>query len=1047
MKLLRKFPQGLRHLTQLLVVSFIVYAAAGTVWRNYKRAHNNARLVGLMHGEHWADLYRYNEDMLELLSDDTEEDDTEEASRLFLGFPWSARIGGLDTVDPILAASQVVTVGAVSAPLLIGLLLPLALALLFGKFFCSHLCPMRLLFEIGELVRAGLLRLKIPLPEFRARARMGGWVLLGGLLATWATSAAVWLFILPYASLSAAIFLFVATGTVSLIGWVVAFWWGVDVLLAPGLFCHNFCPTGFVLEQAGRFSLFRLHKRGGDTPCPDKCDVCTRACPYGLSPRDRTHRPACDNCGRCASVCPQDRLVRRLPVIAAVSLAILIAPGVASAHHNKGLPHYGYYQNYPQVPTEEYVAIQDQWEIGATIFNFQGYDGRRSSDTPNDVKIYLYLFDLDAERSYTGPIDIEIRMDGEVVARFERSEPDEESVYSTRETLPRTGDYELVAIVDGEEIVLDFYADLNDGVSWWIVGGIALPVLLLFGLAVFGRKRRLHKQKRSRGAAAAGAVLTLLLPSLTRAQELAEGCDTGDGSRQVLTDSGPVQVMSGLPEWLFLAGLVGVLVLSFVATEWLAPRFAGPSTWRFNLIRRRGAQYLLRRRWIQAIPQLGMLAMLAFLIFAGLTGSRVANITPTLVWTIWWAGLIFAVLFLGSAWCFACPWDGAANLASRLRAFARVEPISLGLRFPKWAANLWPAILGFVALTWLELGWGVTTDPRATAYMGLGMVGLAVAGALLFDGKRFCAHACPVGRICGIYSNIAPIEIRARNPNVCSKCTTEDCLHGNERGYPCPTGISLKVVQEATDCTLCTECIKSCDKMNVALNLRPFGADLGPARKPRPDEAWLAVMLLSLTLFHGLSMTSSWESFEPGSWSVLKWMGLTLGTSHVVSFTLAMVVACAVPVLLYWTSCRWAARWAGGSVSASELFRRYSIALLPIALFYHVAHNLMHLLMEGGHVIPLLSDPLGSGADLFGTASTRVGELVSEGTLWGFQVALILIGHVAGIVVAHRIGHRLYRDRKRATRSLVPMFAVMVAVSVVGLGLMHLDMNMRLGRM
>lgn len=1037
-KLRKALPQLLRHALQLGVLALVVYSAFGTIWRNYKEAHNSSRLVGLIHGEGWGRAYAINEEALRLV-----DEDTAQVSLSFLGFPWAGRVGGIETADPILVASHVLETGAASLGMLLALLVPFGLAVVFGKVFCSHLCPMRALFELGELVRAGLTRLGVELPRWRSRSRVGGWVLLGGLLATWLTTTGVWLFILPYVSLSAGIFLLVTTGSASVLFAVVAFWWLVDVLVAPGFWCQSLCPTGFLLEQVGRFSLVALRKTGAE-PCPSGCDLCERACPYGLTPKARNHRPACDACGRCASVCPSDRLVRRLPVIGALALALVVAPSVAAAHHNKGLPHYGYYENYPQVPTDEYFAIDGRWEIGATIFNFQGYDGRRTSDTPNDVKIYLYLYDLQSGRSYSGPVDIEIRRDGEVVARFDRAEPDEESVFSTRETLPTSGAYELVALVDGEEVELEFYVDLDDGVSWWVVVAIALPVLIVFGLALFGRRRRLKRRRKRRATAAVVSTLLLLLaPALARAQ--AEGCATPDGSRQVLTDDGPIQVMSGLPTWMFLAGVVALLVLSFVGTEWLAPRLFSSRS-RFNLLRRKRAYTLARSRWLSALPQLAMLALLGLLVWVGLTGSRVANLTPTAVWTIWWAGLIFTVLFLGSAWCSVCPWDALANLATRLRVAARVEPLGLSLPYPAWLANLWPAIVLFIALTWLELGWGVTTDPRSTAYMGLGMAALAVVGALLFDGKKFCRYACPVGRICGIYSTLAPIEIRARNPNVCAKCETEDCLNGNERGYACPTGISLKVISDSADCTMCGECVRSCDKRNVALNLRPFAADLRPDARPRADQAWLVVILLSLTLFHGLSMTSAWESFEPGSQSLLRWMMASFGMPRVVAFTIAMAVACAIPIALYLAACAAAARWAGGHTT-KELFVRFAYPLLPVALFYHLAHNLMHLLMEGGHVVPLLSDPRGTGADLFGTASMRVDSLMSDDTLWVAQVALILIGHVLGIVVAHRVGHRLFTDRKRATRSLVPVFTMMVAVSVVGLGLMHLDMNMRLGRM
>ncbi len=1050
---MRHAPQLFRRVCQLVVLGLVVWAALGTTWRNYKRAHNSSRLVALIHGETWGRAYAANEALLGLMGDDTER-----VSRSYLGFPWAARVAGIDTADPILVLANVLSTGELLPRLPLALLVPLLVVLLFGKVFCSHLCPMRLAFELGEQVRHGLGKLRVHLPEVVFETRLGGWVLLGGSVATVLTSTAVWYFLLPYVALSAGVFIVVTTSTVTLVLVVALFWWVVDALVAPGLWCHNVCPTGFLLEQVGRFSLVRLRKQGTQA-CPKSCNLCERECPYRLRPKHQEHYPACDNCGRCASVCPSDRLrrtlprTRRLPVVTACVLGVVAfsgAPSVALAHHNKGLPHYGYYENYPQVPTDEYVKIQGRWEVGATIFNFQGYDLRRTSDTPNDVKIYLYLYDLERDENYTGPVDIEIRKDGEVVARFDRAQVDEESIYSTRETLPETGEYQLVCLFNGNEVGFDFFVDLNDGADWATIGIFAIPVFFVFGLALLGRKKRRRRRRRrkpSEAATSAIALFAILRASVAMAQvDDPTACAPGDGLRQVLTDSGPMLVMEGLPPWVFLLSVVAILALSFLVVEWLGPRLGEVSTWRYNLIRRKKVYRVVRSRWFQTVPQTFMVGVLILLLYVGLHGSRVANLAPVVVWTLWWAGLIFAVLLTGASWCFVCPWDGLANFFSRLRLAAKVEPLSLGLRFPRRLTNLYPAIGLFVVLTWFELGWGITSNPRATAYLGLGMAGIAITFALLFDGKKFCAHACPVGRICGFYGNFAPVEVRARNPKVCARCTTEDCLNGNAEGYPCPTGISLKVVQEATDCTMCMECVKSCEKYNVAFNLRPFGADLHSDRVPRTDEAWLSLVLLALTLFHGLSMTSTWESFEPGRWSYMKWITAAVGLPRVVGFSLGMAVATAFPIVLYWGACRVAARWAGDA-SPKTLFVRYAVAMLPVALFYHLAHNLMHLLMEGQHVVPLLSDPMGRGADYFGTAQLRLEPLLSESSLWVAQVGLILLGHVLGILVAHRIGHRLYADRARATRSLTPVFVAMVLVSIAGLGLMHLDMNMRLGRM
>ncbi|MCA9774614.1 MAG: 4Fe-4S binding protein, partial [Myxococcales bacterium] len=973
-----RLPQIFRRGCQVGVILFLVYAALGGPWRNYKVAHNLPRIVTMLEGPVWGTLYGWNDAALARFGDPYG------ASLGVLGMPWASRVFGVDTADPLLVASHVLRNGAAPGALLAGLALPLGLALLLGKVFCSHLCPMRLVFEIGQGFRAGLVRLGVPLPELRHRARFGGWVLVGGLGAAAFASSALWLFVLPYASFSVSLFVLLTTGALSGLALVVALWLAVDVLIAPGYFCRNLCPTGFLLEQFARFSPFALRKDTATGPCPGTCRECEIACPYGLSPKQETHRPACDSCGRCVSACPSTKLRRslRLPfgparaALAALGALVLVA-GPAEAHHNKGLPHYGYFENYPQVPTDEYVAIQGRWEIGATIFNFQGLD-RRTADTPNDVKIYLYLYDLKDDHAYLGPVDFEIRRGGAAVARFTREHVDEEAVYSTRETLPRSGTYDIVArLLDapGGTATLPFSVDLaTDRINWALIGAIAAPVLGLFGLALsrrFGRRRR--PPKRASHAVARAALVALATLAATATPIRTTHAETtvatvapspaakktkcpvcgmwGCKMNHLKTDDGgQVMVMSGIPRGLFVGGAATLIVLSFFVVEWIAPVARRGRRW--NLAKNKRVYRLLRSRWFQAVPQLAMAAVFAFLIYAGLEGSRVANITPVAVWTLWWAGLIFMILLAGPLFCFACPWDALANLATRLRLAARVEPISLGFTVPAWLRNLFPALILFVILTWLELGYGVTTNPRATAYMGLAMAGAAVAMALAFDGKAFCRYACPVGRISGMYANFSPVEIRARNPRACQSCETEDCLNGNERGYACPTGISLTSMTTNTYCTVCTECIKSCDRHNVAINLRPFGADLlepSPAGRsvgasaalstPRWDEAWLALMLLALTLFHGLSMTPSWESFEPGRMSLLKWMGTTLGTPKTVNFTLAMAVVVAAPVGLYWVACRAAAAWTHHVVDTTRLFRHFAMSLLPVALFYHLAHN------------------------------------------------------------------------------------------------------------
>ena len=210
---------------------------------------------------------------------------------------------------------------------------------------------------------------------------------------------------------------------------------------------------------------------------------------------------ACDRCGRCVSACPTDKLSRGLLQIVAILVVLLLVPltsaGTAEANHNKGLPHYGYFENYPQTPVEEYVVIDGPWEMSAVVFNFQGID-RRTADTPNDVKIYLALYNDRTGSAYVGPLEVEIRIDGELVSTFERAQVDEEAVYSTRETLPHSGDYELLARVGNEEVSLTFHVDFaSDRLPLEWIAGIGGSAALLIGLASVGRRRRRRRKKRA----------------------------------------------------------------------------------------------------------------------------------------------------------------------------------------------------------------------------------------------------------------------------------------------------------------------------------------------------------------------------------------------------------------------------------------------------------------------------------------------------------------------------------------------------------------------
>ena len=112
----------------------------------------------------------------------------------------------------------------------------------------------------------------------------------------------------------------------------------------------------------------------------------------------------------------------------------------------------------------------------------------------------------------------------------------------------------------------------------------------------------------------------------------------------------------------------------------------------------------------------------------------------------------------------------------------------------------------------------------------------------------------------------------------------------------------------------------------------------------------------------------------------------------------------------------------------------FIFTLVPIAVAYHLAHYLSFLLMAIQYLIPLASDPLGLGWDLFDTARyiIKIG-VVDARTVWYVSVTAIVIGHIAAVCLAHAMALRVFKDNQAALRSQYPMLALMVAYTMVSL--------------
>lgn len=210
-----------------------------------------------------------------------------------------------------------------------------------------------------------------------------------------------------------------------------------------------------------------------------------------------------------------------------------------------------------------------------------------------------------------------------------------------------------------------------------------------------------------------------------------------------------------------------------------------------------------------------------------------------------------------------------------------------------------------------------------------------------------------------------------------------------------------------------------------ALRLRPPFAGLARV-VPQRGTVGLIVVALGSTAFDGLTRTTFWANLANAANS--RPMQLVVGT-------LGLTWAIGAVALAYTAAIRVTARLTrDGDVAG--MAADFAHSLVPIALGYALAHYVSLLLLEGQAAIALASDPFGRGWDLFGTARWTINfTLVSTTAIAWIQVAAIVVGHVAGVVLAH--DRALVRfDRAVVTRSQYPLLAVMIAFTVTGLALL-----------
>ena len=409
-----------------------------------------------------------------------------------------------------------------------------------------------------------------------------------------------------------------------------------------------------------------------------------------------------------------------------------------------------------------------------------------------------------------------------------------------------------------------------------------------------------------------------------------------------------------------------------------------------------------------------MLIGYIFAILAGLIGKPVGshNFSIVFVWIAWWAILILvAVPFFGRGWCAVCPIPLPGEWLQRGAVLSPPEkrPKWLNLRVPKMFRNIWLQNISFLLLALFSSV--LLTTPNITGIVLAAMLFAAIGLSTIFERRAFCRYLCPVGGFIGLYSQTAPIELRIKDKQVCVTCEGKPCYNGSQAGYGCPWDVFPGGLTKNTYCGLCMECIRTCPHDNIAVNLRPFSADLA---KPstRMDEAFKAFIMLGSAMIYAGVLLGPWGAFKDAAYNV--------GTSA--WFIYAIIFLAIIFVILpgFFTLGILKAK---STLPLKQRFASLATALIPLGLMFWVAFSLSFVLTNASYIIAALSDPLGLGWNLFGTANA-----IWQPMLFSILAPAQTLALVGGLIWSARTAQKAANEIRTSSISVIAFNFILTLV-------------------
>jgi hypothetical protein len=441
-------------------------------------------------------------------------------------------------------------------------------------------------------------------------------------------------------------------------------------------------------------------------------------------------------------------------------------------------------------------------------------------------------------------------------------------------------------------------------------------------------------------------------------------------------------------------GCAATLIITFSMLALFAnSRELGP-----KLITDSARQSVRFNRGLLAALRAGALISLLITVLSGFIGGAnpAQNIGMTLFWVVFMQGFAYSSVVVGNLYVAINPWR---SLIACLEMFG-ADLSSTRFRVRK-AVHCWPAFGFYVGLIGIELF--AAPEPLVVSRALLTYSAVTIIGAFLY-GKDIWFHQFDVfERLFLLIGQVAPFAYKKSGANdawyVALRPPLTGCLG------ECPTHIS---------------------------------------------EVLFILFMLSSTTYDGIHETVMWISlFWTNLLAIYQSMaGSDLGKAQNVLigwYEFYQYAGLVAFPLLYWAF--YAAVLllteivTGPQVSIRTLSFRFANSLIPIAIAYNCTHYFTMLVTQAINLPCLLSDPLDRGWNSLHERGCTTASILPMGIIWHLQVALLLGGHVAGVLLAHWEAGRIFTTRRVVVLSQAPIVLLMVAYTVFGLWILALPLG------